>query len=556
MTDHEAGIQGNGRPRGGLVTALLCSLPALVLGAVLLVPFRDKAFTIDDTLFLRQAEHALSDPLHPTAFEMVWFEKVERLSSLMPSGPVMAYLLVPAVARGGAEALGHLVVFVCLALGVLATVRLALRVGLSREQAALAGLLVVTAPAVLGMAGTCMPDVPAMALGVLGMERLWAWREGRRLDQALCAAVLLALAALCRSHLSLLLGAATLVCAGDEVFDWRRWLRRDLAPWRRLVREAWPIGLALFLAWCVTRLCRDPLPDAASLAGSAWRFITLRKLNRHLLSYALGWAMSMPLVLPWLFVRRTRMRWSLIWQAAPVAVMLFSLAGEVRWMWLTPLAVAAVVVVADIFERAWRERDLVGLACGAWLLLPLPVLIYNNFAPKYLVPSAPAVALLVAGLLGRVPRRWGRALGIGTACAGALVGVLILRADAAFAGFQRRAVAELIAPEVARGHRVWIAGHWGYQWYAERAGARYLATMADARPGDLLVIDRQADSERTLRGIPWYSRRLVRWIADSTPGGRIISRAAGAGFYSNGYGFFPWAWSDDELDRFEVWVME
>lgn len=542
--------------RGGFLVAVLCSLPALILGACLLIPFRDKPFTIDDTLFLRQAEHALSDPLHPTAFEMVWFFKVERLSSLMPSGPVMAYLLVPAVMRGGVEALGHLVVFVLLALGILATVRLALRLGLSREQAALSGLLVVSAPAVLGMAGTVMPDVPAMALGVLGMERLWAWRDERRLDQALCATLFLALAVMSRSHLALLLGAATIVCIGDQIFEWRRWLRFDIPAWRELVREAWPVGLALVLAWCAMRVCRDPVPAAAGMGGAALRFITLGKLHRHLLAYSLGLALAMPLVIPWLLVRRWRMRWGLFWQTAPVSVMLFTLGGDVRFMWLTPLVVASVVVVADIFESAWRERDTVRLLCAAWLLLPLPVLVYNNFAPKYLVPSAPAVAFLVAGILGALPRRWGRALGLGMVGTGAVVGVLILRADAAFAGLERRAVNELIAPEVAHGRRVWIAGHWGYQWYAERAGARYLTRLEDVRQGDLLVVDRQADSERTLRGIPWYRRRLVHWMSDDTPGGRIISRAAGAGFYSNGYGYFPWAWGSDDIDRFEVWVME
>lgn len=543
-------------PRGGWLGAVLCSLPALILGACLLLPFRDKPFTIDDTLFLRQAEHALSDPLHPTAFEMVWFVQLERLSSLMPSGPMMAYLLVPAVMRGGVEALGHLVVFALLGLGLLATVRLALRIGLSREQAVLAGLLLVTAPAVLGMAGTVMPDVPAMALGVIGMERLWAWRDERRLDQALCATVGLALAVLSRSHLALLLGAATIVCIGDQVFEWRRWLRFDVAVLRERIREAWPVGVALFLAWCAMRVCRDPVPATAGLGGAAWRFITLGKLHRHLLAYSLGWALAMPLVIPWLLVRRWRMRWSLFWQTAPVSVMLFTLGGEVRWMWLTPLVVASVVVVVDVFESAWRERDTVQLICAAWLLLPLPVLVYNNFAPKYLVPSAPAVAFLVARLLGGLPRWWGRALGIGMACAGALYGVLILRADATFAGLERRAVDELIAPEIAHGRRVWIAGHWGFQWYAERAGARYLTDLEAARRGDLLVVDRQADSEHTLRGIPWYRRRLVHWISDDTPGGRIISRVAGAGFYSNGYGYFPWAWGTDDIDRFEVWVME
>ena len=60
-----------------------------------------------------------------------------------------------------------------------------------------------------------------------------------------------------------------------------------------------------------------------------------------------------------------------------------------------------------------------------------------------------------------------------TTIAGVTLGIAILRADAAFAGLGRRAVAELIAPNVAAGHRVWFATNWGFQWYATRAGGSW-----------------------------------------------------------------------------------
>ena len=59
---------------------------------------------------------------------------------------------------------------------------------------------------------------------------------------------------------------------------------------------------------------------------------------------------------------------------------------------------------------------------------------------------------------------------------GVVLGVALLRADAALAGAGRRAGPTLIAPRVAAGERVWFVGHWGFQWYAERAGARIVTT--------------------------------------------------------------------------------
>jgi hypothetical protein len=53
-------------------TVLRCAAPAMIVAMLVLVPFLGKAFTIDDTLFLYLARHALTDPLHPAAFDMYW----------------------------------------------------------------------------------------------------------------------------------------------------------------------------------------------------------------------------------------------------------------------------------------------------------------------------------------------------------------------------------------------------------------------------------------------------------------------------------------------------
>src|SRR5207249_1763392 len=109
---------------------------AILLGAVVLAPFYDKAFTIDDPVFLWEAEQALKSPLHPTSREVVWNSgRSERLSSAMASGPVMPYLLIPAIWMGGREAVVHASQFLLLVLAVLATASLALRLGLSEREA-------------------------------------------------------------------------------------------------------------------------------------------------------------------------------------------------------------------------------------------------------------------------------------------------------------------------------------------------------------------------------------------------------------------------------------
>ena len=34
-----------------------------------------------------------------------------------------------------------------------------------------------------------------------------------------------------------------------------------------------------------------------------------------------------------------------------------------------------------------------------------------------------------------------------------------------------------------------------------------------------------------------------------------MSKDAGAGFYSNSWGYLPWAWNDDVNDAVELWLL-
>src|SRR5688500_5085849 len=57
-----------------------CAAPAVLLAPCVLLPFLQKAYTNDDVTFLLQAKHVMVDPLHPTAFEMVFHGDRMRLS--------------------------------------------------------------------------------------------------------------------------------------------------------------------------------------------------------------------------------------------------------------------------------------------------------------------------------------------------------------------------------------------------------------------------------------------------------------------------------------------
>jgi len=519
----------------------------MVVAAAVLLPFVRKAYTIDDCVFLRQAEHVLRDPLHPTAFEIVWDTDVRsRLSELHSSGPGMGYLLVPVALADGSEPVAHTVQLMFLLAGIWATVSLGLQLGLGPSEARTGGLILAATPCVLAMASTSMPDIPAMTFGVIGVDRLLAWKISRRPSQAVLGLLSLAAGALTRWHLLLLAGVAGIALANWATAPARTGFGRSLFG------SLLPLIAVMATVLTVIYVTRDPAQTSGLLPGirgrAAWQ-----AAPRNFLAFLSHWVLAVPLALPWVVMRRNAIAWKafgiFVLSGAGVLIPILS----IRW-WMLPIVALAAVVLLDVFRDGWGRKDSVQLLLAAWLLLALPALVHPHLPSKYLVASAPAAALLLVRELRWQAPALRRCLVGAILVAGVVLGVLIIHADSKLANLGRRAAAELVAPHIANGRKVWSVGHWGFQWYAERAGASTLSrTPPFPRPGDI-VVQSAIDGSKALQIIK--KRRLVKVVADASPGGRVMSRSHNAGFFSNDWGNLPWAWGSDDINRFEVWEVQ
>ena len=457
---------------------------ALALAAVVLLPFLQKAYTIDDPVFLREAQNVLVNPLHPSAFEMVWAsERHLRASEFLPGGALAAYALVPLALAGWEEWAGHLLMLVYFGIAILATAALARRFGLSPWAQRAAALLTATAPAALGMAGTLMPDIPALMFTALGMERFMAWTQEHRRQAGVLAAVFLALAVLARINLVVLLAIAGYYALRQS------WVsRRD---WHNVL----PVAVAGGLVLLILLITRDPDATGGSFVSAIGKQLGFDFSGRHAVALLIAYLTTTPLLAALLTRRR-----------------------------LEPSALLWV-----------------------WLLIPVPVIAYVQIAPKYLLPALPAVAILAAHGLDRVRAR--ERILVCLTAAGATLGFLILSADARMAGMGRDAAAHLIRPRVEAGERVWFAGHWGFHWYAEAAGAVPL-TVDGPFPvaGDVIV---SSSVDRPVGLLPRVPRELIQTWGSSEPAGQVMSRHAG--FFSDLWGLLPWWWERPLGPGFQVW---
>ena len=518
--------------------ALASAWPALLLSVICLLPFLNKAFLIDDSLFLAMAGQIVTSPLHPTNFELCWnvVSYCAKAYELAPGNTLMGYTLVPTVLFGAKEWMAHLTQLIFVWVAVIEMSSLVLRMGWSRAHAVTGALLLVAIPPLLPMASTAMPDVLALSVGLVGIERLAAWREEGKWHQGAVAALALGLAGVARVHLALLIPLGAIFLIGStNPREILRQIRQSLWLWAPVLGG----GLILAAVVLTTRERGLLLSPPANITG-------LKYIRANLHSYLLYFCFPLPLAACSAAAQWTTGRSRVV----------FTVLAATTIAWLTRDRQLIFVLVggyalADLLWQAWRNRDREGLWLGLWLLVPLPVTYYQQFPIKYLLPCLPAVILIWFRLSSAVPVRIARTGAILVIIGGTIFSLIILRSDAEFANFGRDALITLIRPHTLAGEKVWFPSQFSAYWYASAAGAELAVPgVREPQRGDLFVVGSyELDKTGMLKKFP--NRILVQALAHKYRFGRTM--AAGAGFYYNPFGNWLWVFRNGDDGRYELW---
>ena len=534
----------------------------LALLAVLSVPFWGKAFHIDDAFFLAVAENVRRDPLRPFAGAAALDDIDRRVFGRLGTAPntfetlshpplVPCVIAAVAAAGGGArEWPEHAAFFGFALLAACSQYQLARRF---TSRPWVAALCLVSSPIFLVSSHSLMTDVPALALSLAALAAFVRGSDAGHTGQLLLAGLLAGLALLTRyvAFGLLPLGVAYVV------------LKRR--PARKAALALLPMA-AVWGAWCVQNwLTQGTLHLAASL--------------RHYVEYYGSGAFAGSEL-----AARAISDLSALGGAAFAFVPLLLAAGRRSVaVFAACLAAAAALCGADVFgledlrDYSVNQRIALSLSFGAgafllceatrrswsasrdaaflWLWLAggclASVCLLPFGAARYMLPVLPPLALILSSPQPGLPGR--RPLWVGLSFAVTMVlGGMLAAADAEFAAVYRRAAREL--PAASGGGRVWFIADWGFRYYMERDGHRYLlSTDQSPTEGDVVIVPRIAGLHAMAPAVQARAR-LERAI--DVPGTlplRVLNGEAKAGFYSHGWGLLPFAFSRSPLEHFDVY---
>jgi len=469
----------------------------VVITILLLLPFVNRAFHVDDTLFLYSARQILKNPLRPYDFMLTWNVTEEHMWQVTMNPPLACYYSAAVTGLfGEREVPLHLAYLLAALAASLGTYWLASRTSSNPFWSA---VILVVCPGFLVTATGVSSDTLTLALYVLAVAAFVHGSQQNSWSVLMLAGVLGGLATV-----SKYLGITVVpLLAVYSVLREKRISARLLVLLIPLVVfAAWGAhgmyyyGQPHFLQACAYRsklLSGAPKPAFLPLARHSYFLV----MTASFFAGALG-----PSIFLSLCVCKRRL-WGLV-----VSVAAASVTGITVWLirgFFGTVVTGSTLPILLIFAcgagsffchcfrgiRSWSaERWLLTM----WLTGILVFCAFFNWAVavRVVLFSLPPAAILLGIAIQNqdVKRAWVIAL-VGVT---ALLALAVATADYRWAGSYRSAARKVAGEFKGEGNTLYFHAHWGLQFYMEKAGGKYLVWSPkhgqydDIKSGDQLLL--------------------------------------------------------------------
>jgi 4-amino-4-deoxy-L-arabinose transferase-like glycosyltransferase len=526
---------------------------AMLLCVLGLLPFLDRPFSIDDPLFVWAAQHIAEDPLDPFGFYLNWKGSSQPMYQVSQNPVLGSYLLVPFGALFGWSELGlhvgGLIWALFLVVGIYA---LACRMTRRPLVATLATLLT---PVVMISSTTVMCDVPMLTFWV------WAlvlWRRGlddERTASLMWAGLLAGLAVLTKYSA---LGIVPLLLV-DGLMRRRRpgmWLVTLAIPLAMFgLHELWTADLYGKGHFAMTRGVQAETPSQATVA-QILTALTFTGAGVASVLWLAPVALSRGRALLWagvtvVFTLGAVLARGPLQEVLGMSTELTALLAAQVGLWLgVGVGVLALAVGGVVSPSQAVAREGAGLTTrsdGVLLALWIGgVLVTAAFVKWWvdgrgILPLAPAVGILLARAIDRRSDAGVRTRPLVTAglVASALLAVLVSWSELALARSNKAAAKTIAELYEDRPGELWFQGHWGFQYYLERAGGKaWSFSVPRLAVGDLVIMPRNNSFVLSVPADVTVKKEILTF---PVPGWMTTMNPGAAGFHASSWGPVPFA---------------
>lgn len=551
--------------KGKIEIAILITVTLL-----LLVPFINKAIHIDDTVRIYHARQIMKSPQDPFGYKMNWYGKDENVLGFEGNAPLIPYYmaLVQKFFKESEYCL-HISFLIFAIISSLSIFYLGKLLGINGF---LASLMLITTPAFAVMATDLMPDVPFLSLSLLAILTFFHSLKKENMSLAFITGLLVGIVSLTKYVGLILLPLFSLFVL---------LVRSRL----RILIPIWIVALSIFLVWCLQNLCfynglhivhaakflyfDSPLLaekilgtlgylGIATLFPSILLFTALEMRFRYLFCFIV--AIIIGILCPKFVPTADYKGVDSVFLSISVSVGLFICLRTVSWI-STPITYLLKNKISS-----WDYAVEIFLFLWFWCIL-----VFNIFAEfaavRFILIQVPPLILLLlkktnpSGINPKI-MRW---IWISGAGMNLILSLLVSYGDYSYANTYRDFAHSFSSriDEKGKKSNIYFSAHWGFQYYMEKEGYTCFSPRIDnPEKGDVLIIPVIASydipidvsSKEQLENYLGRRLKLIGVVEYNTPFPvRTMHRKAHAGFYSHGWGFLPFAFSREYLEKFYIW---
>jgi len=537
-----------------------------IIPAICLIPFINKAFHIDDTVFLWCAKQIQAHPIDFYGFTANWYGSQQPMSLINQNPPLVSYYISGVTSLfGWNEIILHiafLIPAVCLSIGIYFLAQFFC------PLAYMAALIAVLTPAFLVSSTNIMSDVIMLALYV------WAaflWLYGMEKDKILYlfyASILISLSGLTKYFGMTLIPLLFVYSLGEK---------RKLGVWFLFLTI--PIFVLIGYQWLTLRLYNyallfNAIAYAAATyavpAGKAGKTTLLFTKSLTGLSFTGGCMAGVLFFTHLLWPRRV-----LIGGAIFLLLLIATLLGigsegnipllnirTVRYDLIIQYSLYILIGIQILVLAAadlLKHRNAKSILLFLWVFGTFFFASYVNWSTnaRTILPMIPAVGILLMRRLNeriQLTNSSKAFLYIWPLIPAAVIALSTTWADVSLANTQRLAARMLHTEFSGYPHTIWFQGHWGFQYYMESFGAEALDFKNSViKKGDIIIIP--LNNTNTMSSLPKKLYHLVgkrqlmpcRWIG-------TMSKKNITGFYYDLNGPLPFSIGRIEPEEYIIFL--
>jgi len=520
--------------------------PAVVLAMLILLPFVNKAFHLDDTVFLRDARQIRQSPLRPYSYDYNWYRSPQSRWVTSNTPPLNAYILSLLIIPFGENEIAiHLVYLAMAAASAFFMYRLAAR---WCRHPFLAVALTLASPAFLVSATGVMADIPLLLFWLMAVE----WTLQAAQEPARAWRLWPAGAAVCAAALTKYFGL------GLVLLLWTWWLVHVRRLTVHLIGLILPVVALLAWGWYSKIESGSFHPVSSAAYSSEFARDTVLQIANTVVF--LGGAILWPILLIPLALKLPR-RAALAAGLACVMMAILCLKKipePVRPIWSLMGCGGVLLLVVCALSVRRRPQGPADTLLGLWLIGTLIFVMLLNWtvAARVLLPAVfPAAVLLLRWVESLdSPGIWIEYVAVSFVLSVSITFLLAL-ADREFAAAGRSFAQSTIRGIRQTGGRIFFAGHWGLQHYLEREGCEaFNYARQNVQHGDWIVLPLH---NTNMRPIQLSMKRAGEFTFPNPYPFQLISAVAHAGFYSTLWGPVPFVLNQDGfVDKFYLFRVD